>query len=80
MLRKGKKMWKNRVLLLKLNTGEVEIHLRRTKKVKGLIEKQFFTGTTWKRWIEGEESAPFFSCKAEDVSAMAGQEEKKDGN
>lgn len=69
-------MWKNRVLLLTSDSGKVEIHLRRTKKVGGKTEKQFFTGTTWKRWIEGAESAPFFLCKAEDVQTA--REEKKD--
>ena len=70
-------MWKNRVLLIKLNTGKVEIHLRRSKRVNGKTEKQFFTGTTWKRWIEGAESYPFFSCNEKDISAV--QEGKKDG-
>ena len=72
-------MWKNSVLLLKSDSGNwVEIHIRRIKKVNGVTEKQFFTGTTWKKWIEGESSASFFSCKAKDV--LAAQKEKEDGN
>jgi hypothetical protein len=77
MRKRGKKMWRNKVLLMKLNTGKVEIHLRRIKKVNGKTEKQYFTGTTWKRWIEGSASSPFFSCNAEGVR-MAQEEKKKD--